>query len=127
MCDENPRLADSDHPDHFCFATLKKNDTTGDLTPDLKGCIVGLQDSNCSRDRCLAEPFHADTNVYHCCCTTQLCNANVEMLPAPTISPGSSVLCVCSNKCVSYYNILFLFFYYCLCNVYVCICYGVCV
>jgi len=102
VCGENPRFSDTNQSDYFCFATHNKNDTTGELTPNLKGCIVGLQHSDCNRDQCLAEPFHADPNVYHCCCTTKLCNANVEMLPVPTISPGWSVLYLWSQviKCL---------------------------
>ena len=90
MCSENPDSQADDHSDHHCFVTLIKNDTTGELTPNLKRCIVG----DCHGSRCLAEPFLVETSIYSCCCNTNLCNVDVEMLPVSTISPGCSIKCL---------------------------------
>ncbi|XP_065882657.1 activin receptor type-2B-like isoform X2 [Dysidea avara] len=95
VCSEDPGLPDSqanDHSDHFCLVTLNQSSVTGELIPNLKRCFVGAQHSDCGRNRCLAEPFGHDAAIHSCCCTTSLCNANVEVLPAPTVSTSAPTM-----------------------------------
>jgi len=93
VCSEDPDLTElqaNDHSDHYCFSGLNINVTTGELTPNFKRCFIGAQHADCGRNRCLAAPLVETGILYTCCCNTNLCNVNVEMLPPLTVLPGQS-------------------------------------